>query len=186
MRGCRAIPQDVIGIMPKGPSDQRNGSPLQGYSTLAIGTIAAKVILKKTVYLWLGVNTGDRTVNVWMALGQVEKLGKIIAVSSLYETEPVEVDRAQPWFLNRVVALETELMPRQLLSRTLGIEQALGRRRLEKKGPRTIDIDIVLFGNAIVRSPELTIPHPALQQRRFVLVPMTEIAPEAWHPVLKL
>jgi len=141
--------------------------------------------LKKTVYLSLGSNTGDRVANLCKALGHVEKLGKIIAVSSLYETEPVEVDRAQPWFLNCVVALETELMPRQLLSCTLGIEQALGRRRLEKKGPRTIDIDIVLFGNAIVRSPELTIPHPALQQRRFVLEPLTEIAPEARHPVLK-
>jgi 2-amino-4-hydroxy-6-hydroxymethyldihydropteridine diphosphokinase len=171
--------------MPKGPSDQRNRSPLQGYSTLAIGTIAAKVILKKTVYLSLGSNMGDRSANLRNALGRLETLGKIIAVSSLYETEPVEVDRAQPWFLNCVVALETELMPRQLFSRTLGIEQALGRRRLEKKGPRTIDIDIVLFGNDIVRSPELTIPHPALQQRRFVLEPLTEIAPEARHPVLK-
>ena len=141
--------------------------------------------MKKTVYLSLGSNIGDRIANLRKALGRLEKLGNIIAVSSLYETEPVEVDRAQPWFLNCVVALETELMPRQLLSRTLGIEQALGRRRLEKKAPRTIDIDIVLFGNDIVRSPELTIPHPALQQRRFVLEPLTEIAPEARHPVLK-
>src|SRR5260370_6589446 len=153
MRGCRAIPQDVIGIMPKGPSDQRNGSPLQGYSTLAIGIIAAKVILKKTVSLSLGASTGDRVANLCKALGHVEKLGKIIAVSSLYETEPVEVDRAQPWFLNCVVALETELMPRQLLSCTLGFEQALGRRPLEQKVPPTLYIDIFPFVHSLLRRP---------------------------------
>jgi 2-amino-4-hydroxy-6-hydroxymethyldihydropteridine diphosphokinase len=81
--------------------------------------------------------------------------------------------------------METELMPKQLLSRVLTLEHAMGRRRTEAKGPRTIDIDIVLFGNAVVDTPELTIPHPAMERRRFVLAPLAEIAPEVRHPVLK-
>jgi 2-amino-4-hydroxy-6-hydroxymethyldihydropteridine diphosphokinase len=112
-------------------------------------------------------------------------MGAVTAVSSLYETEPVEVERMQPWFLNCVVAMETGLMPKQFLSRTLAIEQELGRRRSDSKGPRTLDIDIVLFGNAIVDSPGLTIPHPAMHRRRFVLEPLVEIAPDVRHPILK-
>jgi 2-amino-4-hydroxy-6-hydroxymethyldihydropteridine diphosphokinase len=140
--------------------------------------------LKKTIYLSLGSNLGDRAANLHQAVRHLAELGEITAVSSLYETEPVEVER-QPWFLNCVVALETDLMPKQLLSRVLAIEQAMGRRRVERKGPRTLDIDILLFGNAIVRSPGLTIPHPGLPQRRFVLEPLAEIAPAIRHPVLK-
>src|SRR5262249_54766922 len=99
----------------------------------------------------------------------------------------VEVDPAQPWFLNCAVALETSLMPKQLLARTLAVEQAMGRRRKKpgKKLPRTLDIDIIFFGNAVVRSAGLTIPHPAMQHRRFVLGPLAEIAPEVRHPALK-
>jgi len=109
----------------------------------------------------------------------------VTAVSSLYETEPVEVERTQPWFLNCMAAIETGLMPKQFLSRTLAIEQELGRRRSASKGPRTLDIDIVLFGNAIVDSRGLTIPHPAMHHRRFVLEPLVEIAPDVRHPILK-
>jgi 2-amino-4-hydroxy-6-hydroxymethyldihydropteridine diphosphokinase len=87
--------------------------------------------------------------------------------------------------VNCAVALATELMPKQLLSRILAIEQAMGRHRTEAKAPRTIDLDIIFFGNAVVDTPELTIPHPAMQQRRFVLAPLAEIAPEVRHPVLK-
>jgi 2-amino-4-hydroxy-6-hydroxymethyldihydropteridine diphosphokinase len=141
--------------------------------------------LKKTVYLSLGSNLGDRAGNLRQAVYRLSELGAVTAVSSLYETEPVEVERAQPWFLNCVVAIETELMPKQFLSRALAIEQELGRRRTEKKGPRTLDIDIVLFGNAIVDSPGLTIPHPELHHRRFVLEPLVEIAPDVRHPILK-
>jgi len=141
--------------------------------------------MKKTVYLSLGSNLGDRAANLRQAISQLEELGEVTAVSSFYETEPVEVKSQQPWFLNCAVALETELMPRQLLSRVLAIEQSMGRRRTEAKGPRTIDIDIIFFGNAVVDTPELSIPHPAMQQRRFVLVPLAEIAPEARHPLLK-
>ena len=141
--------------------------------------------MKKTVYLSLGSNLGDRAGNLRKAVHRMSELGAVTAVSSLYETEPVEVERTQPWFLNCVVAIETGLMPKQFLSRTLAIEQELGRRRIESKGPRTLDIDIVLFANAIVDSPGLTIPHPAMHHRRFVLEPLVEIAPDVRHPILK-
>jgi 2-amino-4-hydroxy-6-hydroxymethyldihydropteridine diphosphokinase len=141
--------------------------------------------MKKIAYLSLGSNLGDRAANLRQAIGRVGELGTVTAVSRFYETEPVEVISKQPWFLNCAIALETELMPKQLLSRALAIEQSMGRRRTEAKGPRTIDIDIIFFGNAVVDTPELTIPHPALQQRRFVLAPLAEIAPQVRHPVLK-
>ena len=141
--------------------------------------------MKKTVYLSLGSNLGDRAGNLRKAVHRLSELGAVTAVSSLYETEPVEVERMQPWFLNCMVAVETGLMPKQFLSRTLAIEQELGRRRSDSKGPRTLDIDIVLFGNAIVDSPGLTIPHPAMHRRRFVLEPLVEIAPDVRHPILK-
>ena len=105
-------------------------------------------------------------------------------VSSIYETEPVEFT-AQPWFLNCAVTLNTDATPKQLLTVIVDIEQQLGRRRAQQKGPRTIDIDILLFGDQIVDDPGLTIPHPALHERRFVLEPLVEIAPGARHPVFK-
>ncbi len=140
--------------------------------------------MKKTVYLSLGSNLGDREANLRSAIAALDALGKVTAVSSLYETEPVEF-RAQPWFLNCAVAMETELMPKQFLARVQAIEQQLGRRRVQPKGPRTIDVDILLFGNSVVDTPALVIPHPAMHERRFVLEPLAEIAPEARHPVLK-
>jgi 2-amino-4-hydroxy-6-hydroxymethyldihydropteridine diphosphokinase len=141
--------------------------------------------MNKTIYLSLGSNLGDRADNLRQAISRLAKLGSIKAMSGFYETEPVEVKRQQPWFLNCAVALETALMPKQFLSRILALELAMGRRRIEAKGPRTIDIDIVLFGNAVIDTPELTVPHPAMQQRRFVLEPLAEIAPDVRHPVLK-
>ena len=90
----------------------------------------------------------------------------------------------QPWFMNCAVALETEKMPKQFLSQLLAIEQAMGRRRgPQPKAPRAIDLDILLFGNAVVDTAKLTIPHPAMHQRRFVLEPLAEIAPDQRHPV---
>ncbi len=105
-------------------------------------------------------------------------------VSSFYETEPVEF-AAQPWFLNCAVKLDTEKMPKQLLAGILGIEQEMGRRRVQKNGPRTIDIDILLFGSSVIETRGLKVPHPAMHQRRFVLEPLAEIAPDVRHPVLK-
>lgn len=136
------------------------------------------------VYLSLGSNIGDREQNLRSAIERLGELGEIKAVSSFYETEPVEYT-AQPWFLNAAVALETDLMPRQLLSRVLGIEHAMGRKRTINKGPRIIDVDILLFANSVVDTPGLIIPHPALHQRRFVLEPLAEIAPDVRHPVFK-
>lgn len=140
--------------------------------------------MEKLVYLSLGSNLGDRAANLRSAIDWLRELGEVLAVSSFYETEPMEVTD-QPCFLNCAVALKTELMPRQFLSRMLKIEETMGRRRLRAKGPRTIDIDILLFGNSVIRTAQLDVPHPAMQQRRFVLQPLAEIAPEARHPVLK-
>ena len=140
--------------------------------------------MHKLVYLSLGSNVGDRAANLDAAIDRIASLGKVIAVSSFYETEPVEL-AAQPWFLNCAVALDTEKMPRQLLAAILDIEKGMGRRRVQKKGPRTLDIDILLFGNSTIKTNGLTIPHPAMHERRFVLAPLAEIAPEARHPVFK-
>jgi 2-amino-4-hydroxy-6-hydroxymethyldihydropteridine diphosphokinase len=143
--------------------------------------------VKKTVYLSLGSNLGDREANLREAVRRLDLLGTVSAVSSFYETEPVDVERPQPWFLNCAVTLETGLMPKQFLARTLAIEQAIGRRRTrdEKRSPRTLDIDIIFFGNTVVRTAGLTIPHPAMDHRRFVLEPLAEIAAQVRHPILK-
>jgi len=136
------------------------------------------------IYLSLGSNIGDRAANLNAAIDRLRVLGEVVAVSSFYETEPVEFI-AQAWFLNCAVALDTEKTPQQLLAGIVDIEQQLGRRRGRKKGPRIIDLDILLFGNSIVDDPGLTIPHPAMHERRFALEPLAEIAPDALHPVLQ-
>ena len=107
---------------------------------------------------------------------------RILRVSSVYETEP-QGRRNQRWFLNLVVEAETDLFPRQLLGRIAKIEQQLGRRRMLANGPRTIDIDILFYGNFVVETPELKIPHPRFTERRFVLAPMVELVPELRDPV---
>jgi 2-amino-4-hydroxy-6-hydroxymethyldihydropteridine diphosphokinase len=135
-------------------------------------------------YLSLGSNIGDREGQLREAIRRLSDLGQIAAISSFYETEPVEVTD-QEWFLNCAVALATELEPAELLHNALSIEKAMGRERVQNKGPRSIDIDIVLFGDAVVNTPELTVPHPAMAARRFVLQPLAEIAPDLRHPVLQ-
>lgn len=140
--------------------------------------------MQKTVYLSLGSNLGDRAANLRTAIDRLASRGVVAAVSSFYETEPVEFT-AQPWFLNCAVKLSTEKMPRQLLNGVLNIERTMGRRRVKEKGPRIIDIDILLFGKSIVNAKGLNIPHAAMHTRRFVLEPLAEIAPGERHPVLK-
>jgi len=135
-------------------------------------------------YLSLGSNIGDREAHLREAIRRLESAGKLRSVSSIYETEPVEFTD-QPQFLNCAVALETSSTPEQLMLQLLTIEKAMGRQRIQKKGPRTIDLDILFFGDEIVDTPGLTIPHPAMQHRRFVLEPLAEIAPDAMHPVLR-
>lgn len=140
--------------------------------------------MKKTAYLSLGSNLGERRANLRNAIGKLLNLGRLIAVSSFYETEPVEFTD-QPWFLNCAVALQTNLTAEDFLAGIMTIEREMGRQRTQPKGPRTIDIDILLFGKATLQTPQLTLPHPAMHQRRFVLEPLAEIAPDLQHPVLK-
>jgi 2-amino-4-hydroxy-6-hydroxymethyldihydropteridine diphosphokinase len=142
-----------------------------------------------TAYLSLGSNVGDREDLLREALARLATAGSVVAVSSFYETEPVEFTR-QPWFLNCALTLETSQTPLQLMTTTLRIEEEMGRRRMQKKGPRSIDIDILIFVNGetedtIMDSKELTIPHPAMHQRRFVLDPLAEIAPQLLHPIFE-
>jgi len=144
----------------------------------------------KTVYLSLGSNMGDRAQNIARAIDALGKHGvRVTRESSLYETEPVDVS-GPGWFLNCVIEAETDLMPRQLMNALLAIERSLGRRRgpVVEGGPkesRTIDMDILFFGAAVVHAPDVEIPHPRMAERRFVLVPFAEIAPGAEHPLLK-
>ncbi|HEV2116574.1 MAG TPA: 2-amino-4-hydroxy-6-hydroxymethyldihydropteridine diphosphokinase [Terriglobales bacterium] len=140
--------------------------------------------MRKLAYLSLGSNLGDREANLRAAIERLAVVGEVTAVSSFYETEPVDFTR-QPWFLNCAVGVQTEKMPKQFLAALQGIEKAMGRQRTQPKGPRVIDLDILLFGNSIVDTAGLTIPHPALHERRFVLEPLAEIAPEQRHPVFK-
>ncbi len=138
--------------------------------------------LTKTVYLLLGSNLGNRRANLARALEALAEAGvRVIRRASLYATEPVDFE-VQNWFLNTVVEAETELMPRQLLRVVQGIERRMGRRRMVRGGPRVVDIDILLYGTSVVHSPELTIPHPKLAERRFVLAPLRELAPALRHP----
>lgn len=137
----------------------------------------------KTIYLGLGSNVGDREQMLQAAIDRLHSPDLCITrISSVYETEPRE-RRNQRWFLNLVVEAETELFPRQLLGRIGRIEQQLGRRRMSANGPRTIDIDILFFGNFVVETRDLTVPHPRFAERRFVLAPMAELAPEWRDPV---
>lgn len=140
--------------------------------------------VEQVAYLSLGSNLGDRAGNLRAAIAHLGTLGRVTKVSSFYETEPVE-RTDQPWFLNCVVELRTELTPVVLLRGLLGIEKAMGRERKERKGPRNIDLDLLLYDHETVNTAELTVPHPAMHERRFVLVPLVEIAPEAEHPLTR-
>ncbi|MBU6341850.1 MAG: 2-amino-4-hydroxy-6-hydroxymethyldihydropteridine diphosphokinase [Bacteroidetes bacterium] len=142
--------------------------------------------LKKyiNVYLGLGSNMGDRMANLQAAQQRINKyIGKIARQSSVYETQPWgKTDQEN--FYNMVVMTNTSMDPRELLQSIDGIEKELGRVKSEKWGPRLIDIDILLYGKRVVRDKGLEIPHPELQDRQFVLVPLMEIAGELEHPVL--
>ena len=148
-----------------------------------MSTAYNRVKMPQLVYLSLGSNLGDRNAYLRDAIHRLQATGRVESVSSAYETQPVELTD-QPWFLNCVVALEMSSTPSQVMEQVLDIEKTMGRQRVQKKGPRTIDIDILLFGDVVVNTPELTIPHPAMHERRFVLAPLAEIAPEAKHPRL--
>ncbi|MBI2830369.1 MAG: 2-amino-4-hydroxy-6-hydroxymethyldihydropteridine diphosphokinase [Chloroflexi bacterium] len=137
-----------------------------------------------TVYLGLGSNVGDRAENLRTALTFLNQRLRIEKVSSMYDTAPREnID--QPRFLNQVCQAKTSLGPNELLTLVQSIENKLGRVPLSHNKPRPMDIDILLYGNKIVDTPELTIPHPRMTERAFVLVPLAEIAPDVIHPKAK-
>lgn len=139
--------------------------------------------MSNVAYLSLGSNLGDRVEQLRRVIARLAEHGRVLSVSSFYETEPVEVSD-QPWFVNCAVALETSESPERLMAALLEIEREMGRERIRKKGPRTVDIDILLYGDQVVNTAELIVPHPAMTQRSFVLEPLAEIAGEVRHPVV--
>ena len=137
------------------------------------------------IYLSLGSNLGDRAPNLVQAVKALAGIGvRVLRESLLYETEPVDF-LEQPWFLNCAVEAETSLAPRALLDGLQSIERGLGSRKLVPRGPRIVDLDVLFYGNEVIHEPGMEIPHPRLAERRFVLVPLAEIAPEFRHPVLQ-
>jgi 2-amino-4-hydroxy-6-hydroxymethyldihydropteridine diphosphokinase len=137
----------------------------------------------KRIYLSLGSNIGDREANLRKAVELLASQDmRVLHTSRIYETEPVDYVN-QAWFLNQVVEAESTLFPMQLLTRVGRVERELGRKRTVRKGPRTIDIDILFYGSAVVETTRLEIPHPRIAERRFVLVPLAELAPDLRHPV---
>lgn len=137
------------------------------------------------VFLLIGGNMGDRLQNLHQAIALLEDTcGPVIQQSAVYETAAWgKTD--QEAFLNQALLLKTLLTPQELITTILSVEEQLGRRRMEKNGPRVIDIDIIFYNDLVMHEPHLTIPHPQLQNRRFVLVPLQEIAPAFVHPVLR-
>ena len=139
-------------------------------------------------FIALGSNLGDRNANLLATLQALQDRPGIVVkqTSSFYETEPVGGPPGQGLYLNAAARVETQLSPRQLLQALLDIEAQLGRQRQERFGPRTIDLDLLLFDDQVIDEENLTIPHPRLQERLFVLEPLAEIAPKAVHPILGL
>lgn len=140
------------------------------------------------VYLLLGSNIGDREEHIMHAEQGLETLGALIGKSQIYRTEPWQME-GKEWFFNRVVHLQTDLPAEALMQAILKIEKSLGRERAAVTGDgyqsRTIDIDILYYGDEVIESDALTIPHPRIQERRFALAPMVEVAPSLVHPILK-
>jgi 2-amino-4-hydroxy-6-hydroxymethyldihydropteridine diphosphokinase len=135
-------------------------------------------------FLSLGSNLGNREKNLINALLLMEKDGvEIMKVSSLYETQPVDFP-SQPWFYNQLVEVRIKANPESLLDLVKKIEQKMGRKHLQKKGPRIIDIDIILAEGIVIQKKELWIPHPRMEKRNFILLPFVEISPDTVHPVL--
>jgi 2-amino-4-hydroxy-6-hydroxymethyldihydropteridine diphosphokinase len=138
-------------------------------------------------YVGIGSNLGDRAGNLVLAVrGLLEASMCLKRLSAVYETEPVEVDKSQTPYLNMIAEVEVKnITPEQMLARMLRVEYLLGRRRESPKGARTADLDLILFGKIIHHTDFLTVPHPQMHLRRFVLVPLNELAPDLRHPVLQ-
>jgi 2-amino-4-hydroxy-6-hydroxymethyldihydropteridine diphosphokinase len=139
----------------------------------------------KLIYLSLGSNLGDRVANLERAIAALPEIDvRVLRRSSIYETEPVDF-LAQPWFLNCVAEAETSLGPRQLLEVLQTIERQLDSKKLVPRGPRIIDLDVLLYSAEVIHEAGIEIPHPRMAERKFVLVPLSEIAPELRHPALR-
>jgi 2-amino-4-hydroxy-6-hydroxymethyldihydropteridine diphosphokinase len=143
-------------------------------------------MIMEKVYLGLGTNLGDRELNLRKAINNVyELIGSVVLVSSIYETEPVGF-RSEEKFLNMVAEVDTMLKPSGVMDMILKAEALLGRvRKGNKYTSRIIDLDILLFGNRIIENDSLSVPHPMMHERRFVLIPLCEIAPDLVHPILE-
>ncbi|MDT7922079.1 MAG: 2-amino-4-hydroxy-6-hydroxymethyldihydropteridine diphosphokinase [Thermus sp.] len=135
-------------------------------------------------YVGLGSNLGDRAAYLLLGLSALSRLPetRLLRLSPVYETDPV--GPPQPPYLNMVAELETALSPKGLLAEMLGIEKALGRERRERWGPRTLDLDLLLYGDLVLEEAGLSVPHPRLHERAFVLVPLLDLLPEGRHPLL--
>lgn len=141
---------------------------------------------EKRVYLSLGSNLGDKAENLRAAISALRDVGvRVEKVSSFYETEPVDY-LEQDWFLNCAIEGQTEISAEELLRALRGIETRMGSKKLVTKGPRLIDLDILLYESEMIDTPDLQVPHPRMHLRRFVLVPLAEIAPGALHPGLRM
>lgn len=145
-------------------------------STGASGAAAA-------AYIGMGANLGDRLATLNEAIARLGAFGAVLAVSSVYETDPVGM-LDQPPFLNAAAGMRTSLPPEELMAGLLQIERDLGRVRTVRNAPRTIDLDLLLYDDAVIGTPNVTVPHPGLHERAFVLVPLAGIAPDAEHPLL--
>jgi 2-amino-4-hydroxy-6-hydroxymethyldihydropteridine diphosphokinase len=160
---------------------------LCGYFICSVFGAAMKGLAAVALGSNLESSFGDLRANLLEAVERIRGLGEVQAVSSFYDTEPVGY-LLQPRFLNGALLLATELQPLALIRGLLAVEQAMGRERTAAiaKGPRVIDLDLLLYGRVVMETEELVLPHPALQERRFVLEPLLEIAPRMVHPVLGL
>ena len=137
-----------------------------------------------TAYIGLGSNLGDRSRNLEGAVQRLTSVGVVVGLSSMYETKPWGVAGYQPRYLNQVAAVDTTFDPLAVVTELLSIEFSLGRARGEKNASRTLDLDLLLHGDTVLNASGVTVPHPRLHERAFVLVPLVQIAPDVVHPVL--
>lgn len=137
-----------------------------------------------TAFIGLGSNLGDRSKNLSGAVERLSSVGTVTAVSSIYETKPWGVEGYQPRYLNQAVAVDTSMDALDVVTELLSIEYSLGRAREEKNASRTLDLDLLLHGDSVMNASGVTVPHPRLHERAFVLIPLVEIAPDILHPIL--
>jgi 2-amino-4-hydroxy-6-hydroxymethyldihydropteridine diphosphokinase len=153
---------------------------------MPLGPAEITAVKPVIAYIGLGANLGDPRAQVEEAVRRLREAEEVelLRVSALYLTPPLGPP-GQPWYVNAAVQVKTRLTPEEVMRLLIGIETAMGRVRDERWGPRLIDLDLLLYNGEIITGPDLTVPHPEMHRRAFVLAPLAEIAPDAWHPVLK-